>query len=193
MWKPNVTRRLARVRMGGMEPARTRAWYPGSVAIRTAHFEDVPAVLRIIARAVEEGCAGHYDRSQRRVVVLSYGSHLFVEALERFEMVVADQGGRLVGAAQFDPADGRLRALFVDDSCQGRGIGGLLLAELETRAIRRGLSRLYGAMSLNAVPFYTTHGFHRCAGPTQLTGRVSVPVVPMEKPMAGGPAGFRYW
>jgi GNAT superfamily N-acetyltransferase len=122
------------------------------------------------------------------VVVQSYGAHLFVEVLERFELVVADKGGRLVGVAQLDPADGRLRALFVDDACQGRGIGGLLLAELEARAIRRGLPRIHGAMSLNAVAFYTTHGFRRCAGPAQLNSRVPVPVVPMEKPLAAGPA-----
>jgi hypothetical protein len=36
-------------------------------------------------------------------------------------------------------------------------------------------------MSLNAVPFYTRHGFQRCAGPPQLTGRTPVPVVAMEK------------
>ncbi|HET6149145.1 MAG TPA: GNAT family N-acetyltransferase [Polyangia bacterium] len=166
-----------------METARTRPWNPGSTAIRTARFEDVPEVLRIIARSVEEGCAHHYDRLQRRAVVQSYGSHLFVEALERFELVVAEQDARLVGAAQLDPADGRLRALFVDDACQGRGIGGALLDQVEARAIRRGLRRLHGAMALNAVPFYARHGFRRCAGPSQLSGRVLVPVVAMEKPV----------
>jgi len=103
--------------------------------------------------------------------------------LERFQLVVAEQDGRLVGAAQFDPADGRLRALFVDDACQGRGVGGMLLDEVEARAMRRGLGRVHGAMSLNAVPFYARHGFRRCAGPSQLTGRVLVPVVAMEKPL----------
>jgi N-acetylglutamate synthase-like GNAT family acetyltransferase len=125
--------------------------------------------------------------------VRSYGSHLFLEVLERFELVVADQGGQLVGAAQLDPDDGRLRALFVDDSCQGCGIGGLLLAELEARAVRRRLPRIFGAMSLNAVPFYAQHGFRRCAGPLLLTGRVPVPVVPMEKVLAGGPAEITVW
>jgi len=171
------------VQNAAMETARTRPSHRGSTVIRSARFEDVPEVLRIIARAVEEGCAHHYDRSQRRAVVQSYGSHLFVEALERFELVVAEKDDRLVGAAQLDPADGRLRALFVDDTHQGRGVGGALLAEVEARAIRRGLGRLHGAMALNAVPFYARHGFRRCAGPSQLTGRVLVPVVAMEKPL----------
>jgi putative acetyltransferase len=177
-----VVRRSPPVRIETLETEHSRPPpHPGSVVIRTARFEDVPAILRVIDRAVDQACRHHYDRTQRRAVVLSYGRHLFVEALERFELVAADRDGRLVGAAQLDPADGRLRALFVDAPWQRSGIGGALLAEVEARAIRHGLRRLHGAMSLNAVPFYAKQGFQPCAGPTQLTGRVSVPVVPMEK------------
>jgi N-acetylglutamate synthase-like GNAT family acetyltransferase len=149
--------------------------------MRTARFEDVPAILRLIGRAIDRGCRRHYDRAQRRAVFLTYGRHLFIEALERFELVAAERDGALVGTAQLDPADGRLRALFVDGPCQGGGIGAALLADVEARATRHGLQRLHGAMSLNAVPFYTQHGFHPCPGPTQLTGRIPVPVLSMEK------------
>jgi putative acetyltransferase len=168
----------------GMETARSRPAPLGSVVMRTARFEEVPAILRLIDRAVERGCALEYDPSQRRAVFLSYGQHLFVEALERFELIIADQDGGLVGAAQLDPADGRLRALFVDGPAQGRGLGAALLAAVEARAARHGLRRLHGAMSLNAAPFYARQGFRPCAGPTQLTGRIFVPVVPMEKPLS---------
>ena len=116
------------------------------------------AGLRIIARAVERACRHHYDQTQRRVVILSYGSHLFAEAVEPFELVVAEWEGCLLGAAQLDPADGRLRALFVDADCQGDGLGGALPEEVEARALRRGLRRVHGAMSLNVVPFYAKHG-----------------------------------
>jgi len=71
--------------------------------------------------------------------------------------------------------------LFVDGVAQGGGLGGALLAEIEARARRRGLRRVHGAMSLNATAFYTRHGFHPCAGPALLTGRIPVPVLPMEK------------
>ncbi len=138
-------------------------------------------MLRLIARAVEHACRYHYDQAQRRVVVESYSRHLFAEAAQRFELVAAESAGRVVGAAQMDPTDGRLRALFVDDAYQGRGLGGALLAEVEARAARRGLTRLFGAMALNAVSFYARHGFRDCPGPTLLTGRIPVPVIPMDK------------
>ena len=153
--------------------------------MRTGRFEDVPAILRVIRRAVEQGCHGQYDPAQRQAVYLSYGQHLFVEALERFELVAATRDGEVVGAAQLDPADGRLRALFVDGPWQGGGLGARLLAEVETRAVRRGLRRIHGAMALNAAAFYARQGFRPCAGPTQLSGRIFVPVVPMEKDLTG--------
>ena len=155
--------------------------------IRTGRFEDVAGILRVIRRAVEQGCEAHYQPAQRRAVFVSYGQHLFVEALERFELVVAEREGQVVGAGQLDPADGRLRALFVDGPWQGGGLGAALLAEIEARAIARGLRRIHGAMSLNGVPFYTSQGFRPCGGPTQLSGRIFVPVLPMEKNLPGEP------
>jgi hypothetical protein len=57
-----------------------------------------------------------------------------------------------------------------------------LLSEVERRALRRGATRLHGAMSLNAVPFYSRAGFRPCDGPEQLLASgVWVPVLRMEK------------
>jgi GNAT superfamily N-acetyltransferase len=107
---------------------------------------------------------------------------LFAEALGPFESIVAVEEDARAGFAQFDPATGRLRALFVDGDAQRLGIGSLLLTEIERRVQRRGGKRLYGAMSLNAVRFYTLAGFRPCSGPERLTSAgVSVPVVRMEK------------
>ena len=137
--------------------------------------------MDLIQRAIERGCRDHYDPAQRNAVFLSYAQGLFAEALGPFESIVAvEEDAR--GFAQFDPATGRLRALFVDGDAQRLGIGSLLLTEIERRVQRRGGKRLYGAMSLNAVRFYTLAGFRPCSGPERLTSAgVSVPVVRMEK------------
>ena len=150
--------------------------------MRAIRFEDVPEVLRLVRRAVEHGCRGHYDARQREAVCASYARSLFVEALGPFETIAAESRGRVVAIAQLDPADDRLRALFVDGGHQQRGIGCALLAEIERRASRRGGTRLHGAMSLNAISFYLQAGFRPCGGPERLmsTGML-VPVVRMEK------------
>jgi GNAT superfamily N-acetyltransferase len=151
-------------------------------ALRTLRFEDVPATLRLVARAVAFGCRAHYDAAQIAAVYAAYASTLFVEALGSFESVVVELDGRLAGFAQLDPDGGRLRALFVDADVQGRGLGRVLLAEIEARAARRGCAHVHGAMSLNAVPFYARAGYRARGGEERLmsTG-VVVPIVRMEK------------
>jgi GNAT superfamily N-acetyltransferase len=161
-----------------------------ALTMRRLRFEDVAGVLRLIRRAVEYGCRAHYDRAQRAAVYASYASHLFIEALGPCETLIAEANDRPVGIAQVDPREDRLRALFVDAANQSRGIGRALLAEMESRARRRGAVRLHGAMSLNAVRFYLGAGFVPCDGPGWLgSARVSVPVLRMQKYLYAAVAG----
>jgi GNAT superfamily N-acetyltransferase len=157
-----------------------------SLRLRRARFEDVPALLRLIAGAVERGCRRHYDAGQRRAVFLGYAGSLFVDVIGPFDTVVAEQAGsggvRLAGVAQIDPTDGRLRALFVAADQQGQGLGRALLAAAERLARAHGLGQLHGAMALNAASFYAAAGFVPYAGHERLLSKgVHVPVVPMWK------------
>jgi GNAT superfamily N-acetyltransferase len=154
--------------------------------LRPIRFEEVAAILGLIQRAIERGCREHYDSAQRNAVFLAYAQGLFAEAPGPFESIVAVRNEVPVGFAQFDPATGRLRALFVDGDLQQLGIGTRLIAEVERRIRVQGGRRVYGAMSLNAVPFYTLAGFHPRSGPEHLTSAgVLVPIVRMEKLLPG--------
>lgn len=171
------------VRLKGMrhdaEATRT-----SHLTVRPVSFEDVAAVLGLIERAVRRGCRDHYTPMQRAAVFASYAQTLFVDSLGPVETIAAELGGRAVGVAQFDPADVRLRGLFVDGEFQRHGIGAALLSEVVERARRRAAIRIHGAMSLNAVPFYRRAGFRPCAGPELLVAAgVSVPVLRMEMPL----------
>jgi GNAT superfamily N-acetyltransferase len=143
----------------------------------------VPALLRLIERSLEHGSRGHYRPEQRRAVYLSYAAVMYLDVVSgHYETTLADRQGQLVGMAQLDPAAGRLRALFVDGPLQGQGIGRLLLAHVEERALKWGCTRLQGAMSRNAVPFYARAGFRPCPGTDRLQHfGVTVPIVTMEK------------
>jgi putative acetyltransferase len=153
-----------------------------SSEVGAVRFEDVPEILRLVERAIAFGCRGHYDQAQRAAVYASYASVMFVEWRGQFESVVRKVGEQIVGFAQLDPADGRLRALFVDAALQGHGVGRALLADVEARAAGRGCARVHGAMSLNAVPFYERCGFRACGAAEPLaSNRVPVPIVRMEK------------
>jgi GNAT superfamily N-acetyltransferase len=163
---------------------RRRIAQPGTaaLALRPARFEDGPAILRLIEGAIERGCRDHYDPAQRLAVYLGYASNLFVDLVGPFVTLAAEIDGSLVAVAQLDIAGGGLRALFVDAALQGQGLGGALLEAVEARARAAGCARLGGAMSLNAVPFYSRAGFRPTGGPERLlTAGVRVPVVRMEK------------
>ena len=152
------------------------------MSVRAARFEDMSAILRLIEGAIEHGCRDHYGRAQRQAVYRGYASNLFADAVGPFQTLAAEIGEQLVGAAQLDVATAALRALFVDATIQGQGIGRALLAAVEARARAAGCSRLRGAMSLNAVPFYAQAGFVPCAGPARLlSAGLRVPVTWMEK------------
>jgi N-acetylglutamate synthase-like GNAT family acetyltransferase len=153
-----------------------------SLHLRRARFEDVPALLRLIAGAIERGCRQHYDAHQRRAVFLGYAGSLFVDVIGPYDTVVAQNEGQLAGVAQIDPSDGRLRALFVAAERQGQGLGQTLLAAAERLARAHGLTQLHGAMALNAAPFYAAAGFERYTGHERLmSAGAHVPVVPMWK------------
>jgi GNAT superfamily N-acetyltransferase len=165
-------------------PDLNPAPHPGGAPwrVRRASFEDVPASLRLIERAVEQGCAQHYRPAQRRAVFLSYAQCLFVDVLGPAETFVAEINGVISGVAQLQPGPGRLSALFIDAVGQGQGHGQALLAWIEARAVQAGLPSIHGAMSLNAVSFYTRAGYHLCTGRRELVhGGIAVPVLPMEK------------
>jgi putative acetyltransferase len=158
------------------------------MTVRAVRFEEVSSLLELIERAIDHGCRHHYGAAQRRAVYLGYASNLFVDALGPFETLVAEMGGRPAAVAQLDAAAGVLRALFVDAALQGRGVGRALLADIEARARAAGSARLCGAMSLNAVPFYSRSGFLARDRSARLRAAgVQVPVVWMEKPLGLDP------
>lgn len=161
---------------------RGNARLSSACEIRALRFDEVAQVLRLIQRAIAGGCRDHYSPLQRTAVFANYAHTLFMESLGPFESLAAEDQGRLVAFAQFDPASSRLRALFVDAAMQQRGVGRVLLADVEARALRHGCARLQGAMSLNAIPFYTRAGFYPSGGTEHLmAGGVSIPIVRMEK------------
>jgi GNAT superfamily N-acetyltransferase len=153
-----------------------------TLSVRAARFEDVAAILGLIEGAIEHGCRDHYDPAQRRAVYLVYASTLFADAVGPFQTLVAESSGQLAGVAQLDVDAGALRALFVSGARQGQGIGRALLSVVEARARAAGCSRLRGAMSLNAVAFYSQAGFVPRGGQGWLrSAGVPVPVTWMEK------------
>ena len=72
-------------------------------------------------------------------------------------MFVAEQGRRLAGFSSLFGDE--IRAVYVHPAFARRGVGGALLKKVEREATKLGLERLSLRSSLNAVPFYRSHGY----------------------------------
>lgn len=77
--------------------------------------------------------------------------------------VLVKDGDRVVGIGRghFNtPQEGQVRYMAVEEGCQGKGIGGLVLGELEQR-LKEGCATYVVLNSRDtAIPFYEKHGYH---------------------------------
>ena len=71
-------------------------------------------------------------------------------------------GDKLLGVGRLhfnSPAEAQVRYMAVEEGHTGRGIGSLLLEELESRARRAGAMRVVLSARERAVQFYRKHGY----------------------------------
>src|ERR1700680_3988693 len=82
------------------------------------------------------------------------------EALAVHLMAWADN--KLVGVGRLhfnDPEEAQIRYMAVEESCAGRGVGTIILAELEGRAKRAGATHIVANARENALSFYRKNGY----------------------------------
>jgi GNAT superfamily N-acetyltransferase len=132
-----------------------------NVTLRPATDDDRAAICTVHVRAIRESCSRSYSPTQ----VSSWSGLLspdsYSTVLKERVMVVAVDGGAVVGFGQLNPATGEVDAVYVLPECQGEGIGRLLLADLEAEARARGIYMLELSATLNAESFYAQAGYVR--------------------------------
>ncbi len=161
---------------------------PIGVHLRPGTEADTNDLVRVHFAAVHGGASKAYpadvlrswavapDDEQRRAVTretIERGDELFV---------VAEVDGVVCGFGSIVPASEELRAVYVDPSFGGRGVGSAILRRLEELASDRGLPKLQMDASINAEGFYTKHGYAVSrSGVHRLAGGVEMACVTMSK------------
>lgn len=132
--------------------------------IRPAEFADAEAIVRVHFEAVRRTAAGFYPTEvveswSRQPDERRFANVRTAIAEGSKRLIVADQGGAVVAFGAITVSSGEIGAVYVHPSAGRRGVGGLVLAELERLALAHGLAALHLNASVNAEAFYSRHGY----------------------------------
>jgi putative acetyltransferase len=133
-----------------------------TVTVRPLRDDEARTFLEIVASAIRGLAAGHYTPAAIDGWVPSLTDEsvrAFVRNDEHEIRLVAEIDGRPVGIGALIAEHSELRACYVTPDAARRGCGSALVREIERLARAHGLTRLDLAASLNAEPFYASHGY----------------------------------
>ena len=125
--------------------------------IRPALDEDAAEISAVILSALHVTNARDYSGEIIARVERSFSPHAVLQLIGKRTVFVATVGNRLVGTASLDGSV--VRTVFVAPDVQARGIGKLLLAEIERTARERNIPSLTVPSSVTAEAFYARLGF----------------------------------
>lgn len=130
--------------------------------MRRAVPADAATIWAIHTRAIRETASSHYAPESiaawsGRTTPASY----LVPIATQVVLVACNDTGRIAGFAELDPAEGLVKACYVDPDFDRRGVGRALMQAVERAAREHGRSALTLDASINALPFYRALGWQR--------------------------------
>ena len=126
-----------------------------------ARQDDADEISAVILRTLRETNAKDYAREIIERVEHSFSPSAVLQLIDKRTVFVAAIGSRVVGTASLDGSV--VRTVFVSPDVQARGIGKLLMAEIERTARARDIHTLVVPSSLSAETFYVQLGSGPCA------------------------------
>ena len=125
--------------------------------VRPAREDDADEISAVILRTLRETNAKDYAREIIERIERSFSPSAVLELIGKRTVFVAAIGSRVIGTASLDGSV--VRTVFVSPDVQTRGVGKLLMAEVERTARVRNILRLAVPSSLSAETFYVQLGF----------------------------------
>lgn len=125
--------------------------------IRSARANDTSEISAVILRALRETNAKDYTDEIIERVERSFSPDAVLQLIGKRTVFVATVGSRVVGTASLDGSV--VRTVFGAPDVQARGIGKLLMAEIERTARERNIASLTVPSSVTAEAFYARLGF----------------------------------
>lgn len=125
--------------------------------IRPAREDDAADISAVVLRALRETNAKDYTDEIIERIEQSFSPDAVRELIGKRTVYIATLGSRVVGTASLDGSV--VRTVFVSPDVQARGIGKMLMAEIERTARVRNIASLTVPSSITAESFYARLGF----------------------------------
>ena len=130
-----------------------------NVLVRAARAEDAAAISKVIIAALRESNALDYPPEVIAQVAQNFAAPQVLALMSQRQVSVAIDDQVVVGTASLDQQV--IRSVFVAPEQQGKGIGKLLMARIESVAATHGLKELRVPSSITAEGFYALLGFQK--------------------------------
>lgn len=160
--------------------------------VREATPEDADGIQTVHAEAIAELASADYTQEQIDAWLepIESADYESITSSEYY-YVVAENGEEIVGFGSVcsetpdgyeSTVEGEITGVYVHPSVAGEGVGTSMLSALETEAQAQNIRRLGLESSINAVPFYESHGYERVRKLThEFGGTVKGPAIEMQK------------
>lgn len=161
------------------------------MVVREARPSDAPRVAQVHEMSIRQLASEAYDADIIEAWASDKDPDAYPIETDDSYFVVAERNDEIVGFGDLKPnaseyfhgdPDGEIAAVYVHPAYAGEGIGTSLFETLESKAIACDLDSLGLWSSVNAVPFYESHGFEAIEEIThEFGGKIDGPAVEMLK------------
>jgi putative acetyltransferase len=160
-----------------------------TLIIRPAIVSDAEVIARVRHSAITTIAADAYPKEAIDAWSGALDEHRFQRFRELIAggqelMYVAEHRSKIIGFGSVIPSRNELRAIYVDGDWARCGVGAALLKQLELVARHVGCKYLELESSLNALEFYSVHGFIELARATHgVSDAYDMACISMRKPI----------
>lgn len=129
------------------------------IKIRNFAKADAKAVSHIITRNLVEINCRDYPIEVIRFMKGLYTAEYLIDVMDKRHMIVASDKSEVIGISALE--DNAIYTVFVNPDYHGKGIGAMLMKEIECYALSKGINKVILYASLSAYEFYSKLGYHK--------------------------------
>ena len=128
-----------------------------NIVVRSFRYPDLESVYELVRNTMEVSYRADYPEEALRLFKIFHSRLNILENAANYHTLVALVDGEIAGTGTLQRA--HIRRVFISPQQQGRGIGKLIVAELEKKALAEDFTTLDLAAAVGSRTFWESRGF----------------------------------